>query len=97
MHWIIGWQDNRNSQATRLQEQHEIGCSTYDTMYRCLAIKFTPKLKPESVFSGAWSKSWSSKIKKGFCLFGSAGPIAPITSALFLYFSPHNKIKVGEE
>jgi len=30
-------------------------------MYRYPAIKFTPKLKPESVFSGAWSKSWSVK------------------------------------
>jgi hypothetical protein len=32
-----------------------------DTMYRCPEIKFTPKLKPESVFSGAWSKSWFVK------------------------------------
>ena len=51
------------------------------------------KLKPESVFSGAWSKSWFIKKKKGYYLFGSAGPIASITSALFLYCSPHNKTR----
>jgi hypothetical protein len=56
-----------------------------DTMYRCPEIKFTPKLKPESVFSGAWSKSWFVKnLKKDSAYLDQQVPLHPL---LVLYSS----------